>query len=64
MTARLTLEEYRRYRDDYVGYCTTCRDWTHDSAEPDAREYECPVCEQPTVYGAEEAFLLGTIVVV
>jgi len=61
MTATLTMAAYREYREGYVGYCTTCCDWTHESAEPDAREYECPVCEQPSVYGAEEALMQGFI---
>lgn len=43
--------------DDYSGWCTHCGDWTHDSCEPDAHEYECPVCENPTCYGAEELLI-------
>ena len=30
--------------DSYAGWCTNCGDWTHDSCEPDARKYQCPVC--------------------
>jgi DNA-directed RNA polymerase subunit RPC12/RpoP len=43
----------------YSGWCTECQKFTHDSCEPDAREYECPDCGQRTVFGAEEALLMG-----
>jgi len=44
--------------DDMSGWCTDCEDWTHDCCEPDAREYECPVCENKTCFGAEECLLM------
>jgi len=43
--------------DDYAGWCTNCGDWTHDSCEPDAHNYECPECECNTCYGAEELLI-------
>ena len=43
--------------DTYEGYCTNCGEWTHDSCEPDAHEYECPQCGQFTCYGAEELLM-------
>lgn len=45
--------EYREARDLYRGYCSTCADWTRDCTEPDAEEYDCPVCGQDTVVGAD-----------
>lgn len=45
----------------YEGWCTNCEDWTHDCCEPDARKYECPVCEQHTCYGAEELLIMGLV---
>jgi len=45
--------------ESYQGWCTNCQAFTHDSAEPDAREYECPDCGQRTVFGAEEALIMG-----
>lgn len=41
-------------QDTMEGWCTNCGEWTHDSCEPDAEKYECPVCEMKTCYGAEE----------
>jgi len=42
--------------DDYLGFCINCGE-EHDSIEPDARRYRCEVCNQPSVYGAEEILL-------
>ena len=64
MVTRISLEEYREYSAGYVGYCTSCREWTGECVEPDAHEYECPACGQSTLYGAEEAFLQGLMEVV
>ena len=33
------------------------------TVEPDARRYECEACGQPTVYGMEEALLMGLITI-
>ena len=44
--------------DNYQGWCTYCEDWTHDSCEPDARNYECPVCQNRTCFGAEEILFM------
>ena len=47
--------------EDYSGWCTNCKEWTHDFCEPDARNYECPVCNKPTCFGAMELlFMLDT----
>ena len=54
-TIVITEAEWLRCRESYEGYCTTCGEFTRDCTEPDAREYDCPACEQNTVYGAEEA---------
>jgi Zn finger protein HypA/HybF involved in hydrogenase expression len=43
--------------DSMEGWCTNCLEWTHDSCEPDARNYTCPVCEHDTVFAAEEMLL-------
>jgi hypothetical protein len=37
------------YLDEYAG------------CEPDARDYFCPDCEQNTLYGLEEALLMGEL---
>ena len=57
---KITEYEYREARDNYAGYCTSCDDVTSDSGvEPDACNYECPACDQKTVFGIEEALLMG-----
>lgn len=58
-----TLEEIEEEinSDSYAGWCIKCGDWTHDSCEPDAHKYKCPVCECNTVYGAEELVVLNMV---
>jgi Zn finger protein HypA/HybF involved in hydrogenase expression len=41
-----------------LGWCTTCRSFTRDYTEPDAENYDCPVCGNHTVVGAEQAVIL------
>jgi Zn finger protein HypA/HybF involved in hydrogenase expression len=55
-----TFEDLEQHikSDDYEGWCTRCNDWTHDSCEPDAEYYECPNCDQPTCFGAEQLLIL------
>lgn len=57
----MTEADYEDAVDSSLGLCTNCREWTHDCAEPDARGYECPVCDLPNVFGAEEALIMGLI---
>jgi hypothetical protein len=47
--------------NDDLGYCTNCREFTNDGCEPDARKYECVKCGARTVFGAEEALIMGAI---
>lgn len=59
---KLSIDEYNDYTNDYCGYCSTCNDITQfDGVEPDAREYECPNCEQNTLMGVEEAMMEGIL---
>lgn len=46
-------ENYLAMREDYMGWCTNCKDITRDSTEPDAEGYDCPECEENTVQGAD-----------
>ena len=57
----ITEEEYQEAEESNQGICLTCRCQTHDFCEPDARQYECPDCEEKTVYGYPEALLCGFI---
>ena len=53
--------DYQYAVDNDEGFCTSCKDFTRDCCEPDACNYPCPECEQRTVYGAEEALMMGLI---
>lgn len=44
------------------GFCTDCNEFTTDGVEPDARRYTCPECGNPSVYGTEEALLMGAFI--
>lgn len=57
----ISEEELSLAVEDHLGWCTVCKEFTHDTCEPDASEYECPVCFQRTVYGAENALIMGFI---
>lgn len=45
--------EYLENRGDYIGFCTSCKEWTRDCTEPDVEGYDCPECEENTVIGAD-----------
>ena len=57
----LTEEEFREYRDEYFGFCTSCGELEEGGVEPDARGYECGSCEKNSVIGLEEALITGHI---
>jgi hypothetical protein len=42
---------------EYIGFCMGCGAEAH-GVEPDARKYECEVCKELKVYGAEELVLM------
>lgn len=60
----ISEDEYTEAVDSNAGWCTKCLSFTHDCAEPDAREYECPECENKSVFGAEQALIEGYITVI
>jgi predicted amidophosphoribosyltransferase len=41
---------------DNPGFCTSCGAEA-DGCEPDAEGYECEVCGEPAVYGADELYM-------
>lgn len=43
--------------DDNLGFCTACGEQV-SNVESDARRYECEVCGEHMVYGAEELLLM------
>uniref|UniRef100_A0A6H2A3F9 Uncharacterized protein n=1 Tax=viral metagenome TaxID=1070528 RepID=A0A6H2A3F9_9ZZZZ len=52
-------ETYEKAVNDSMGWCTDCGDFTRDCTEPDAENYDCPVCGEKTVMGAEQAMISG-----
>jgi hypothetical protein len=58
---QITEEEYLAACDSNQGWCTFCKAFCGDFAEPDACGYTCPECGHSTVYSAEEALLNGMI---
>jgi hypothetical protein len=61
MTKRITEKVFANACDAYKGFCTTCQKFTRRECEPDARGYDCPKCKGRTVYGAEEALMMGIL---
>ena len=59
--------DYLDAADQFMGWCTSCQEFTRECTEPDINAgepgYDCPKCEQNTVMGAEQALLLGEITV-
>lgn len=42
--------------DDYLGFCIHCGSLA-EGVEPDAVKYECEVCGEHQVYGADEILI-------
>jgi Zn finger protein HypA/HybF involved in hydrogenase expression len=57
----IPIHEYQQARNDYQGWCLNCQSFTRECTEPDAADYDCPDCDEHSVYGAEEALMLGFI---
>jgi predicted RNA-binding Zn-ribbon protein involved in translation (DUF1610 family) len=58
ITQQMVIDAVRRSHTtlDNPGFCVACGSEVED-VEPDAREYECEVCGEHQVYGAEELLL-------
>lgn len=57
----LSPSEFADACESYEGVCVECKEITNSGVEPDARAYECESCGRRTVYGIEEALLMGLI---
>jgi hypothetical protein len=58
----VSIASLEQHIEDYDGYCARCKKWTNfGGVEPDARRSVCDECGQRTVYGAEEALVLGLV---
>ena len=43
------------------GICLCCGEIQYGGVEPDARDYNCEWCNADSVYGLEEALLIGRV---
>lgn len=60
-TIVFSASEFEAACDACEGVCLGCGESTSSGVEPDARGYGCEDCGRPTVYGMEEALLMGAI---
>lgn len=58
---KVPMSEIENAIEENLGWCVNCQGFTTDSCEPDARRYTCEECGKKTVYGAEEALMMGAI---
>jgi hypothetical protein len=53
----IKMSDYELALEEDAGWCTTCEAFTTYGVEPDAEGYACERCGNPTVQGAEIAFM-------
>ena len=58
LVVRMSEDEIREAMQALQGVCLACGELA-DECGPEARAYECEVCETPAVYGIEEALMEG-----
>lgn len=61
--ATISSKEYKEYRRDNCGFCISCGHFSDGHHEPDATEYNCEKCEEPTSYGIEHAMIVGYVII-
>lgn len=55
---KITEKEYRAHCNAMDGVCLACKEFTTGGVEPDAENYECPMCGENEVFGTEQALML------
>ena len=55
------VDEFQDHCDNYDGICLACQEWSCGGVEPDAEGYICESCNEPSVKGAEQAFMDGDL---
>lgn len=60
---KITIEEYREMEDSFMGWCPHCKEFTRDTTEADAENYDCPECGENDVMGVMNAMMTGAVVV-
>lgn len=59
----VTASAFREACANSDGWCSCCEEFTRDGGvEPDATGYCCPKCEGCTVMGAEQAVVVGAVI--
>lgn len=53
--------DYQLAQEENTGFCSSCEDFTTSGVEPDAENYVCEDCGNQTVFGAEQALIMGMI---
>lgn len=62
MTATvINVSDFVKATEMCLGWCTGCKEFTRETTEPDAEDYDCPVCRLNTVVGANNALVMGLI---
>lgn len=56
----ISIEEYEELEAGQEGFCLACGE-VAESCEPDARGYDCEICGEPQVFGAQEMLLMGLV---
>jgi len=57
MAYRITEDEYLDAENNSDGYCVVCKEFTRGCTEPDAEDYDCPVCGENAVKGTMTALM-------
>ena len=60
---RMSVAEFEEACDGYEGFCASCGAVTNSGVEPDARRLACESCGAETVYGMEEALVMGFVTI-
>lgn len=61
---KVSEEDFFMAQECMIGWCNDCKEFNREMTEPDAEFYDCDVCDENNVYGAENALIMGLIVLV
>jgi hypothetical protein len=57
MGVKISIEEYNEAVEGSLGWCPLCEEFTRDGTDPDAENYDCFMCDENSVMGAELALV-------
>jgi len=61
VSIKLTSQQIKGMMNFSEGICESCWETTCGMVEPDAEGYECGCCGKNSVYGIDQAILLGIV---